>query len=52
MGIPGNADVTATVAIGFTAMNPPLDFTLEDMKIDAHFSMEAGPDTSHLWRST
>jgi len=40
VGIPGNADVSATVAIGFTAMNPPLDFALEHMKIDAKFSME------------
>ena len=40
VGIPGNADVTATVAVGFTAMNPPLDFTLEDMNINASFRME------------
>ena len=40
VGIPANADVSATVAIGFTAMNPPLDFSLETMILEANVDME------------
>ena len=40
VGLPASADVSASVAISFSAMNPPMDFQLDEMAIEAEFNME------------
>ena len=40
VGLPAGADVSATVAVSFSAMNPPMDFQLEEMIIEAEFNMQ------------
>ena len=40
VGLPAGADAKATVAISFSAMNPPMDFQLDEMVIEAEFNMK------------
>jgi hypothetical protein len=39
VGMPPGVEISAKVAIGFTVANPPMDFDLRDMILDAKISM-------------